>query len=428
MNWKTIVFPVAMLCLATASHAQGPQRGVFDDLVKGAIDRNRDILAARERIREAQGLLRQAGVRPNPTLEVEGGTGRPLGTRGEEEYSAGYFYPVERGGKRSKRLHVAELSIVLAQAEVDERARQLAYDIKAKAVEVLSNREKAAALNRLIEMTGEAQRLTEGRVKEGDAPRLDAQLLLVERNRTEAQRTATVGKAATAALELRRVMGFTSEESITLGDGILPEPRTPILEALMAKALRERADLRVARLLEEQGGAEILLAEAQGSPDITFSARYTYRTSQFDQFGLTAQGALSPLRDQDNVVTFGASIPLFTRKRNQGSIEAASARASAARLRAAFLAGAVPLEVEAAYSRWSAAKNTLAILNDGVVRQSEENLTVVRQAYQLGQLRLLDVLNEQRRLVDTELAYIDAKAELAQSVVELERAIGASLP
>ena len=110
--------------------------------------------------------------RGNPTLEVEGGTGRPLGTRGEEEYSAGYFYPVERGGKRSKRLHVAELSIVLAQAEVDERARQLAYDIKAKAVEVLSNREKAAALNRLIEMTGEAQRLTEGRVKEGDAARL----------------------------------------------------------------------------------------------------------------------------------------------------------------------------------------------------------------------------------------------------------------
>jgi cobalt-zinc-cadmium efflux system outer membrane protein len=143
---------------------------------------------------------------------------------------------------------------------------------------------------------------------------------------------------------------------------------------------------------------------------------------------LTAQGAPAALRDQDNVVTFGASIPLFTRKRNQGNIEAASARAGAARLRAAFLAGAVPLEVEAAYSRWSAARNTLAILNDGVVRQSEENLTIVRQAYQLGQLRLLDVLNEQRRLVDTELAYIDAKAELAQSVVELERAIGASLP
>lgn len=428
MNWKTIVFPVATLCLATATHAQGPPRGVLDDLVQGAIERNREILAARERVREAQGLLRQAGVRPNPTLEVEGASGRPLGTRGEEEYSAGYFYPIETGGKRSKRLQVAELSIVLAQAEVDERARQLSYDIKAKAIEVLSNREKAAALTRLIEVTREAQRLTEGRVREGDAPRLDAQLLLVERNRTEAQRTATAGRAATAVMELRRFMGLTSAENVALGDGIPQETRTPVLEALLARALKERADIRVAQLLEEQGGAEILLAEAQGAPDVTLSARYTYRTSQFDQFGLTAQGALSPLRDQDNVVTFGASIPLFTRKRNQGNVEAAAARASAARLRREFLARAVPLEVEAAYSRWSAARNTLAVFNDGVVRQSEENLSVVRQAYQLGQLRLLDVLNEQRRLVDTELAYIDAKADLAQSVIELERAIGASLP
>jgi cobalt-zinc-cadmium efflux system outer membrane protein len=94
MNWKTIVFPVATLCLATATHAQAPSRGVLDDLVQGAISRNGEILAARERMREAQGSLRQAGVRPNPTLEIEGGTGRLLGTRGEEEYSAGYFYPL----------------------------------------------------------------------------------------------------------------------------------------------------------------------------------------------------------------------------------------------------------------------------------------------------------------------------------------------
>ncbi len=89
--------------------------------------------------------------------------------------------------------------------------------------------------------------------------------------------------------------------------------------------------------------------------------------------------------------------------------------------------GAVPLEVQAAYSRWSAANNTLAILKDGVVRQSEGNLDVLRQAYQLGQLRLLDVLNEQRLLVETELSYIDAKADLAQSVADLERAIGGNL-
>ena len=46
---------------------------------------------------------------------------------------------------------------------------------------------------------------------------------------------------------------------------------------------------------------------------------------------------------------------------------------------------------------------TRDLLRDGVVGQSNKNLAVVREAYQLGQLRLLDVLNEQRRLTDTEL-------------------------
>ena len=52
---------------------------------------------------------------------------------------------------------------------------------------------------------------------------------------------------------------------------------------------------------------------------------------------------------------------------------------------------------------------------------------MVRKAYELGQLRLLDVLNEQRRLLETELSLIDSEAELARSVAELERTVGGSL-
>jgi cobalt-zinc-cadmium efflux system outer membrane protein len=41
---------------------------------------------------------------------------------------------------------------------------------------------------------------------------------------------------------------------------------------------------------------------------------------------------------------------------------------------------------------------------------------------------LLDVLNEQRRLLDTELGYIEARAGLARAEAELERAVGGNLP
>src|SRR6185369_9609634 len=113
-------------------------------LVQAAMALNRELLSLRERIAEAKGLLRQAGVRPSPVIEVEAGTGRPLGTRGEEEYSVGYLYPMETGGKRPKRVLVAEQSIAVAQAELDDRSRLLAADVRLAAIEALSQREKLA--------------------------------------------------------------------------------------------------------------------------------------------------------------------------------------------------------------------------------------------------------------------------------------------
>jgi cobalt-zinc-cadmium efflux system outer membrane protein len=66
-------------------------------------------------------------------------------------------------------------------------------------------------------------------------------------------------------------------------------------------------------------------------------------------------------------------------------------------------------------------------LETRVLGQSEKNLEVIRQAYQLGQFRLLDVLAEQRRVIETQLSYIDAQTEVAKLFAELERAVGGNI-
>lgn len=94
-------------------------------------------------------MLRQAGVRPAPTLDFSGTTGRPLGTVGEEQYSASYNYTIETGGKRALRVEVAEVGIALAQAEFDERARQLAYEVSILYAEASAQQRKLERLDRL---------------------------------------------------------------------------------------------------------------------------------------------------------------------------------------------------------------------------------------------------------------------------------------
>lgn len=418
---------VFVLAFAAQPRAQDRPRTTHD-LVQLALERNRDLLAARQRVTEAEGLLRRAGVRPAPTIEVEGATGRPLGTHGEEEFSASYYYPIEMGGKRPKRVDVSQKGVALAEAEFAARVQDVAFDVKNRAAEAYAAQQKSEALARLLTAGQESYRLTKARVDEGDAAALDEQLLTTELNRSRAQQLSAIGRARSGLSELRRAIGLDAADTLPIAapSGLDLDVR---MEDLAARALRERPDVRAARLLEEQAAADVELSRAEGVPDLTASAKYAYRTTEFENLsGFNAMGVLTPLRDRDNVLTVGLSIPLFMAGRNRGNVDAATARLSAARQHREAMEAAVPHEVAAAYQRWMAAKEAVALFQHGVVDQSEQNVSVMRQAYTLGQLRLIDVLNEQRRLVDTELAYIDAQTELAQASADLERAVGSDLP
>lgn len=398
-------------------------------LIRLAFEQNREILAAQERLAEARGLLRQAGVRPAPTVEAAAASGRPLGTYGEEEFTAGYFQPIETGGKRPKRVMVAEKALALAGAELDEHKRQLAFNIKARYIDAVTSRRKAEAIDHIVSLNRESYELVNARVQRGDAAPLERQLLLVELRRAEAQRAAITGLAQSAESELRRTIAIDLDGASIPPANALPTPLvTETLDEVRWRALQARPDLRAARTLASQSAAELELVESLARPDITLSAQYTRRYAQFeDPLRTTGSGSPLLLQDRDNLLTLGVSIPLQTRKRNQGNAEAAAARQNAARLRSQHLEATIPIEIDAAWQHYQASQKALEILNRGVVDESEKNLSVIRQAYDLGQLRLLDVLNEQRRLLETQLSYIDAEADMAMSLAELERAAGGEL-
>jgi len=246
-------------------------------------------------------------------------------------------------------------------------------------------------------------------------------LFRAEASKTEAQQLTYGGRLASALSEIKRAAGLTIPDVLDIRVNFTPISLMPTLADLQQQA-QERPDLRALRIAERQAETEVV--RAAGKPDLTASARYTLRNSNFDNvFGLTATGARVPVRDRANVLTFGLSIPILTGSRNRGSVEAAEAREAGARQRRAFLEGTIPLEVGNAYRRLDTARQAVKLLA-GVIDQSENNLKVIREAYKFGQLRALDVLNEQRRLVDTRLSYIDTQLEEEQAQIELERATG----
>ena len=317
--------------------------------------------------------------------------------------------------------------MALAQAELDERRRAVSLGVKARYADAVTEQRKLAVIDRLLGINRDYLRLTEARVQKGDAAPLEADLLRVELNRDEAQRMLTNGRLRAALLQLKATLDITATSPLLIAANLTQPSFDDDLQRLKTLALTSRPDARALRITEDQTVAQSALAKVETKRNLTLLGQYSHADTAFDQYGLTGAGALTPIRDHIDSIGIGVSIPLTTARRNRGNIEAAAARRTGARLRREYLEAVIPTQVEAAYEHWRAAREATAMFSQGVIAQSERNLTVMRQAYTLAKLRLIDILNEQRRLLETELSYIDAQGDLFRAYAELEQATGGSL-
>lgn len=406
-----------------------PTRGTgIDQLVEMALSRNADLLATRQRIAEAQGLLRQSAFRTNPAIEASYGNGAPLGSPGEREFSVGYSHIFELGGKRTRRIEVSELGLKLAELEVADRERQIRADVQSRYAEALAAIRNFEITDRQLGLNRETFQVTQARVQQGEAPAVDRGLLQVEVGRLESDRALAENQVVRGLLAIKPLAGIALDQPLTLQGDLRTQPASLTLADALAKAIAARPDLAAVRIEESLRDAETRAAKAEAVPNLVGTARYTRINSRFDQLGLNNAGTPVPLRDTDNTLTAGVSITLPLSNRNQGNIQAAEARTKSAQLRRQYLEQVIKQEVTAAFSRFEAAKRSLEIFNKNVLDRAQDNVRIIRAAYTAGELRLFDVLNEQRRLTDTQRAYTEVLREYFVSVVELERAIGARVP
>ncbi len=398
-----------------------------DDLVKLALERNPNFLAFRLKSEEAQGSLKQAGLSPNPDFSISITNGSILNSPGEEEYSFTYSHPIELGGKRDHRVEVAELGREIARYEIANRQRELIAEIKTAYVEALAAIRNLKVLQQTYDLIEKTHEMTIQRVKEGESPSVEQGLSDAELGRLKASVVLASSQVESKILELKTVAGIPPEEALSLkGEDDIQEPVVDVAE-LLQKALTNRPDLLTTKLEEQSAEANISLAKAEGVSDLNAFAGYSYSTSRFDQFGLDENGAVVPLSDRDNTISAGISIQLPFSNRNQGTIQAAIARKEAAMLKIKAVQRLIEQEVRSAVYSYNAAREAVHILKTTVVPQSERNLEVIRASYELGEIRFLDLIQEQRRALEIHTSFADAWKAYELSLIQLENKTGVRL-
>jgi outer membrane protein, heavy metal efflux system len=392
-----------------------------EELIGRARRANAELAAVRLDLERGRARLTQARVRPNPAIDFEQTTGQFSGSKGERETSFGFSLPIETGGKRQRRIDLAQLEIAVAEAALAERERQLIQEIRTAYMQALAAIRELQITESLATIDTQTARIIEARVAEGDSSPLELNLIRVETDRLKARRALVEGRLQIAFLKLRQLTGISPGQSLQVSESlltpILPAPLLPI-EAAIDRALKTRPDVRMARLLEAAAQAGLRLAKAQATPDLTAFGKFTVNRSLFDD------RLIGVLRDKDKLLTFGLSITLPLFQRNQGSQAEAQIAIQQAQHRREFTEAAARSEVAAAYARYEAARNSLAIFEKGVVERSGQNIRAISRAYELGAFNLTELLSEQRRLLDSEREFIEALADRYRALAEIHSAIG----
>lgn len=413
-----------MTAAAVAKYLDNAQGKTADELVAEALANHGEIAALRKEAEAAEALIKQARLRPNPSLEV-GGT-RQIGGADNSQMVQGSL-PLELGGRRAARIRVAERELEIRRLAVAERERQVAFEVRAKFGEALANALKLKFAEEMVVLRTEHYNLIAATVQEGRRPPLEQNMEAVELNRLRAMQMMADGKTEISFLELRNLAGFEPQTPLRLKGGFddLLDFLPPVAEAVIS-ALRERPDLQGARAVELLAAARIEQARSEGRFDAEVSVGFQRMRSGFPLQGIDEAGNLRMIDSTFNFFTFGVTLNLPVRNRNQGTIEAAIFEEEAARRRREFGELTIRREVVAAYARFQAAARAMEIYRVGVREQAAANLQVVRQTYELGSKTLLDYIAEHHRFVEIENGFIDAQLETYTARIEILRA--ANLP
>jgi outer membrane protein TolC len=316
-------------------------------------------------------------------------------------------------GKRDLRAKLTLAGVAVSEAAIPVRARDIVNDVKRTYAELFVARRSVEVTTNTIALLRQIADGTQVRYASGKGTQQDVLKAVVEISRLH---EAVVGQTERVRLAEARLSTLLGREAAApvgpLADPVETGALPPVAE-LQAVALERQPELAMARA--EIARAEAATAAAHGERRPDFFVRGGYMLMPGDAGAFTASVGIS-----------WPNAP-WSRKRIDLAIEQAELDTKAARARYDAAANGLRLMVQEAYVRLESAGARAALLRTSIEPQSAHALDVSRIGYQADRSGFLEIVDNQRLVIDARLGYYRALADMEQARADLERAIGAPL-
>jgi len=381
-----------------------------DEAVAVALQENRDLAAARFVVKQAEGRLRQAGLWPNPDLELARAKDTPFANEGENTFSAGFRQRFPITGRLQKAKAVARADVAMAMAEIRNRERLLAAEALARIRELLLFADQLRLLETNAVFLEQLVSVSEKRLAAAETAVTDVNIAKLELEKNRALQTQILAQRDVSAAELNRLLGREPDHPVQVRP---PSQPVPFTTNIMSQALARRPDRQLAALAIDKGAAEVTLARAQRWEDWSVGFEYSRARSVFRE--------PVKLDDTDNFIGFGVSVPLPLWNRNQGRIAEAQATRERAVAELSALELTILTEVQAAASRIQRLQPLLQRYQDAI-KLSEQNIALLQKGYADGQTPITAVIQAQQQLSDLRRTFLETSAEYNRALIDWQTA------
>ncbi len=362
------------------------------------------------RISEARQL--QAGLWPNPELEIEveevGGPGERSGFD-TAETTITLSQLIELGGKSGKRVKVASLEKQLTGLDYEAKRLNVFTDVTKAFIEVLTAQQRLKLTEELLQLSEELVDTVTKRVDAGKDSPLEKTKADVAYSNVNIQYQQAAGNLEFARKQLVSTWaGQKPKFDSAAGklDSLTPLPSIDQLTNLIS----QNPDIARWSLEIDKGKASLELEKAKAISDITLSGG-------MQRFNET----------DDNAVVFGISIPLPISDRNQGGKREAAYTLAKAREERRAAQTRIQMELVKAYQGLSNSYTEATELNKNVLQGAESVFEASKTGYSQGKLDYLHVLDAQRTSFEAKGRYIKALAAYHKARADVERLIGQNI-
>ena len=403
-------FQIVIIILAGGLCSSAQTQLGLSDAIATALRSRASLQAEAERVSVAAGLLRQAGLFPNPEFQFQNENLRPGQTYTRDvDTLALISQPLDILGKRRQRVAAAAEARGYAQSSYQLALRQVVQQVKLAYWAARGAQEIRLAWNTTLENFQKIIDFHAGRLSAGAIAEQDLLRVRLEGERLKVSADLSTLDANRARIDLLREMGRTEFAEVVLTEPL--EPQADVTPAPIERVLEQRVEIQVARAALRQAEANARLQDISARPDLNVTLGYK-RTQLPD--------ALTGI----NTVLASLRVTLPVTDKNQGNRAAAEAEVRRQQRLVAAAEAEVRGDYYAALQEYEFRRQEFVNTLEPLRQHAGEITRIASAAYAEGGTDLLRLLDAERVGLEAELARTRGLVEYRQSIARLESAEG----